>query len=97
MPKKRLRVGPDDEDTRLLVIDLRGGLVHGVETNIPELEGAKVVVLADRKDGDPRRNEIVIEDIGRIVYQTERIAISDCTWLLTPLAKYESRKREDRT
>ena len=97
MPKKRLRVGPDDEDTRLLVIDLGGGLVHGVETNIPELEGAKVVVLADRKDGDPRRNEIVIEDIGRIVYQTERIAISDCTWLLTPLAKYESRKREDRT
>ena len=76
MPKKRPTVGPDDEDTRLLVIDLGGGVVHGVETNIPELEGVKVVVLADRKDSDGDRDEIVIEGIGRIVYQTERVAIS---------------------
>jgi hypothetical protein len=85
---------PAPEDERLIVIDLGGGLVHGVETNIPELQGVKVVVLADRKDGDPGRDEIVIEGIDRIVYQTERVAISDCTWLMRPLAQYESQKAD---
>jgi len=85
---------PAPEDERLIVIDLGGGLVHGVETNIPELQGVKVVVLADRKDGDPGRDEIVIAGIDRIVYQTERVAISDCTWLMRPLAQYESQKAD---
>jgi hypothetical protein len=84
------------EDKRLIVIDLGGGLVHGVETNIPDLDGVKVVVLADRKDSEKDRDEIVIEGTDRIVYQTERITITDCTWLLTPLKQYESRSVEDR-
>jgi hypothetical protein len=32
MPKQQPTVGPDDEDKRLLVIDLGGGVVLGVET-----------------------------------------------------------------
>ncbi len=96
MPKKRQTVGTYDEDTRLLVIDLGGGLVHGVETNIPEFQGVKVLVLGDQKDSEGDRDEVVIEGIDRIVYQTERVVISDCTWLLTPLIQYESRKEEDR-
>ncbi len=96
MPKKQPTVGPDDEDTRLLVIDLGGGVVHGVETNIPEFLGVKVLVLADKKDGDRGRDEIMIEGIDRSVYQTKRVAISDCTWLLTPLTQYESQEVEDR-
>ena len=95
MPKKYPIVGPDDEDTRLLVIDLGGGVVHRVETNIPELQGVKVLVLGDQKDRERDRDEIVIEGADRIVYQTERVAISDCTWLLTPLAQYESRETGD--
>jgi hypothetical protein len=77
------------------VIDLGGGVVHGVQTNIPELEGVKVVVLADRKDSDSDRDEIVIDGTDQIVYQSERIALVNCTWLLTPLAQYESRETED--
>jgi hypothetical protein len=77
------------------VIDLGGGIVHGVETNVPELEGIRVIVLADRKDSTGDREEIVIEGIDRIVYQTERVAISDCTWLMTSLIRYESQKEED--
>jgi hypothetical protein len=96
MPKKQPTVGPDDQGTQLLVIDLGGGVVHGVETNIPELQGVKVLVLGDKKDSDRDRDEIMIEGTDRIVYQTERVAISDCTRLLTPLTQYESREMEDR-
>jgi hypothetical protein len=96
MPNKQSTVGPDDEDTRLLVIDLRGGVVHGVETNVPELEGMRVIVLGDRKDSTGDREEIVIAGSDRIVYQTEHVAISDCTWLMTWLVRYESQKVEDR-
>ena len=95
MPKRYPIVGPDDEDKRLIVIDLVGGVVHGVQTNIPELDGVKVVVLADRKDSDPDRDEVVIEGTDWIVYQTERVAISDCTWLLKSLTQYESQNAED--
>ena len=45
MPKQQPTVGHDDEDKRLLVIDLGGGIVQGVETNIPEFQGVKVLVL----------------------------------------------------
>jgi hypothetical protein len=96
MPKKQPKVGPEDKDTRLLIIDLGGGIVHGVETNIPEFRGVKVLVLGDKKDSEWDRDEIVIDGIDRIVYQTERVAISDCTWLLTPLTQYESREVDDR-
>ena len=95
MRKQQPTVGPDDQDERLIVIDLGGGVVHGVQTNIRELEGVKVVVLADRKDSDRDRDEIVIEGTDRIVYQTERVAISDCTWLLKSLTQYESQNAED--
>jgi len=84
------------EDKRLIVIDLGGGVVHGIETNIPELQGVKVLVLGDKKDSDGDRDEVMIEGTDRIVYQTERVAISDCAWLLTPLAQYESQKVEVR-
>ncbi len=87
---------PAPEDERLIVIDLGGGLVHGVETNIPELQGVKVLVLGDKKDSEGDRDEIVIEGTDRIVYQTERVAISDCAWLLKSLTQYESREMEDR-
>jgi hypothetical protein len=96
MPKQQPTVGPDNEDKRLIVIDLGGGVVHGVETNILELLGVKVLVLGDKKDSDGDLDEIVIEGTDRIVYQTERVAINDCTWLLAPLAQYESRETEDR-
>jgi hypothetical protein len=95
MPKQQPTVGPDDEDTRLLVIDLGAGIVHGVQTNISELEGVKVLVLGDQKDSEGDRDEIVIESIDRIVYQTERVAISDCTWFLKSLTQYESQNAED--
>ena len=95
MPKQQPTVGPDDEDKRLLVIDLGGGIVHGVETNIPEFQGVKVLVLGDKKDSQGDRDEVVIEGTDWIVYQTERVAISDCTWLLKSLAQYESQKVED--
>jgi hypothetical protein len=88
-------LAPVHEDKRLIVIDLGGGVVHGVQTNIPELEGVKVVVLADRGDSDPDRDEVVIEGTNWIVYQTERVAISDCTWLLKSLTQYEFQKVED--
>ena len=65
MPKQQPTVGPDDEDTRLLVIDLAGGIVHGVETNIPEFQGVKVLVLGDRKDSQGDRDEVVIEGTDR--------------------------------
>ena len=58
MPKQQPSVSPDDEDTRLLVIDLGGGVVQGVETNIPELQGVKVLVLGDQKDSEGDRDEI---------------------------------------
>ena len=93
LPEQTL--APVHEDKRLIVIDLGGGVVHGVETNIPELQGVKVLVLGDQKDSEGDRDEIVIEGTDRIVYQTERVAISDCTWLLTPLAQYESQETED--
>ncbi len=96
MPMKYPIVGSDDQDTRLLVIDLAGGVVHGVETNIPELQGVKVLVLGDQKDSEADPDEIVIEGIDRIVYQTERVALSDCSWLMTPLAQYGSRETEER-
>ena len=95
MPKQHPTVGPDHEDKRLLVIDLRGGIVQGVETNISELEGAKVLVLGDQKDSEGDRDEVVIEGTDCIVYQTERVAISECTWLLKSLTEYESQKAED--
>jgi hypothetical protein len=95
MPKQQPTVGPDDEDKRLIVIDLGGGVVQGVQTNIPELEGVKVLVLGDQKDSQGDRDEVVIEGTDWIVYQTERIAISDCTWLLNSLTQYESQKVED--
>ena len=72
-------VGPDDEDKRLLVIDVRGGIVQGVETNIPDFQGVKVLVLGDKRDSQGDRDEVVIEGTDWIVYQTERVAISDCT------------------
>ena len=95
MPKQQPTVGPDDEDKRLLVIDLGGGIVQGVETNIPELQGVKVLVLGDQKDSEGDRDEIIIESIDRIVYQTERVAISDRTSLLKSLTQYESQNAED--
>jgi hypothetical protein len=95
MPRQHPTVGPDDEDTRLLVIDLAGGVVHGVQTNIPELQGVKVLVLGDQKDSEGDRAEVVIVGTDRIVYQTERVAISDCTRLLKSLTQYESQKMED--
>ncbi len=95
MPKQQPTVGPDDEDKRLLVIDLGGGIVQGVETNIPEFQGVKVLVLGDKKHSQGDRDEVVIEGTDWIVYQTERVAISDCTWLLKSLTQYESQKVED--
>ena len=95
MPKQQPTVGPDDEDKRLLVIDLGGGVVHGVQTNIPELEGVKVLVLGDQKDSEGDRDEVAIEATDWIVYQTERVAISYCTWLLKSLTQYEFQKVED--
>ena len=95
MPKQQPTVGPDDEDKRLIVIDLVGGVVHGVQTNISELEGVKVLVLGDQKDSEGDRDEVSIESTDRIVYQTERVAISDCTWLLKLLTQYESQNAED--
>ena len=90
MPKQQPTVGPDDEDKQLLVIDLGGGVVHGVQSSIRELEGVKVLVLGDQKDSEGNRDEIVIESIDQIVYQTERVAISNCTWLLKSLTQHES-------
>jgi len=87
-------LAPVPEDKRLIVIDLGGGVVHGIETNIPELEGVKVVVLADRKDGSGERDEVVIHGTDQIVYQTERVEISDCTWLMRPLVQYESQNSD---
>ena len=55
MPKQQPTVGPDEEDKRLLVMDLGGGIVHGVETNIFELQGVKVLVLGDQKDSEGDR------------------------------------------
>ena len=95
MPKRYPIVGPDDEDKRLIVIDLGGGVVHGVQTNIPEFQGVKVLVLGDQKDSEGDRDEVVIEGTDWIVYQTERVAISDCTWLLKSLTQYESQNAED--
>jgi ribulose kinase len=95
MPKEQPTVGPDDEDKRLLVIDLGGGIVQGVETNTPEYQGVKVLVLGDQKDREGDRDEIVIDGTDWIVYQTERVAISDCTCLLKSLTQYESQKGED--
>ena len=89
-------LAPAPEDKRLLVIDLGGGVVHRVETNIPELQGVEVLVLGDQRDSEGDRDEIVIKGTDRIVYQTERVAISDCTWLLTPLAQDQSPETEDR-
>jgi hypothetical protein len=56
MRKQRPTVGPDDEDKRLLVIDLGDGIVRGVETNIPEFQGVKVLVLGDKKDSERSTN-----------------------------------------
>ena len=61
------------------MIDLGGGIDRGVETNIPEDQGVKVLVLGDKKDSQEDRDEVVIEGTDWIVYQTERVAISDCT------------------
>jgi hypothetical protein len=83
---------PIPQDERLIVIDLEGGLVHGVETNIADLEGVKVLVLAGLKDSGGDREEIVIEGTDHIVYQSERVTVSDCACLLKPLAEYESRR-----
>ncbi len=91
--EQTLAIVPADE--RLIVIDLGGGVVHGVETNILELQGVKVLVLGDKKDSQGDRDEVVIEGTDWIVYQTERVAISDCTWLLKSLTQYESRETED--
>jgi hypothetical protein len=88
-------LAPAPEDKRLLVIDLGGGIVHGVETNIPAFQGVKVLVLGDKKDSKGDRDEVVIEGTDRIVYQTERVAISDCTWLLTSLTQYAFQNVED--
>jgi hypothetical protein len=56
MPKQQPTVGPDDEDKRLIVIDLGGGIVQGVETNIPEFQGVTVLVLDDKKDSKRSTN-----------------------------------------
>ena len=45
---------------------------------------------------DRAGDEIIIEGTDRTVYRTERVAISDCAWPLTPPAQYESQKVEDR-
>jgi hypothetical protein len=90
MPKQQPTGGPDDEDERLLLIDLGGGIVPGVETNIPEFQGVEVLELGDKKDSKGDRDEVVIEGTGWIVSQTERVAISACTWLLKSLTQYES-------
>ena len=95
MPKQQPTVGPDDEDKRLLVIDLGGGIVHGVERNILEFQGVRVLVLGNKKDSQEDRDEVVIEGTDWIVCQTERVGISDCTWLLKSLTQYESQKVED--
>jgi len=54
-----------------------------------------VLELGDKKDSQGDRDEVVIEGTEWIVYQTERVAISDCTWLLESLTQYESQKAED--
>ena len=61
MQKQQPTVGPDNEDKRLIVIDVGGGVVHGVETNILELLGVKVLVLGDKKDSQVDRDEVGIE------------------------------------
>ena len=53
-------------------------------------------MLASLKDSERDREEIVIDGTDQIVYQSERVAISDCAWLLKPLAQYESQRMEDR-
>jgi hypothetical protein len=60
MARKQRAVQPEPDDTRLLVIDLDGGIVHGVRTNVENLEGVKVRVPADRKDGETYRAVVVI-------------------------------------
>ena len=95
MPKQHPTVGPDDEDKRLLVIDLGGGIVQGVETNMPEFQGVKVLAPGDKKDSQGDRDEVVNDGTDWIVYQTQRVATSDCTWLLKSLTQYESQKAED--
>ena len=77
------------------MIDLGGGIVQGVEANIPEFQGVKALVLGDKKDSQGDRDEEDIESTDWIVYQTERVAISDCTWLLKSLTQYESQKVEN--
>jgi hypothetical protein len=51
--------------------------------------------MGDQKDSEGNRDETVIEGTDWIVYQTERVAISDCTWLLKSLIQYESQRVED--
>jgi hypothetical protein len=43
-----------------------------------------VLVLVDRKDGEPDHVGIVIGETHQIVYQTERITFNDCAQLLSP-------------
>ena len=54
-----------------------------------------MLVLGDQKDSEGDRDEVAIEGTDWIVYQTERVAISDCTSLLKSLTQYESQKVED--
>jgi hypothetical protein len=95
MARKQREVQPEPDDTLLLVIDLDAAIVHGVRTNVENLEAVKVLVHADRKDGEADRAVVVTEETHEIVYQTDRIAFDECAQLLTPLAQYDS-KQEDR-
>jgi hypothetical protein len=65
MPKKHLIVDAEQaavsEDERLIVIDLVGGLVHGIKTNIADLEGVRLLVLASPKDSHRDPEEIVVD------------------------------------
>lgn len=74
----------------MTVIDIGGINLWLVQTDVSEVEGIKVPVLADRNDAVGDRDEMIIEGTGQIVYETASGAIDDCTGLLKPLTQYES-------
>ncbi len=74
----------------MTVIDIGGINLWLVQTDVSEVEGIKVPVLADRNDTVGDRDEMIIEAMGQIVYETASGAIDDCTGLLKPLTQYES-------
>ena len=49
MPKQQPTVGPDDEDERLLVIDLGGGIVRESKRTSPSFRESRCLCWAIRK------------------------------------------------